>query len=93
MFDRFIQTEYYEDRVSWEADGKPRGFFWHPPECTLFKSRFAQQRLSFVILFKTPTWARKVPKALSYLKRLRICVYTWYMIVLFIAYFLIIQLK
>lgn len=76
-FDRLVRAEYTEDRSAWEADGRPFGFFWHAPECTWFRSAWATNRLSFVWLFKTPTWA--VPSAIyrGWLRRLRICVLAW----------------
>jgi hypothetical protein len=33
-FDRLVRLEYASHCRAWEADGKPRGFFWCPVEST-----------------------------------------------------------
>ncbi|WP_316412617.1 hypothetical protein [Mesoterricola silvestris] len=76
-FDQVIRLEYESARKDWEADGKPSGFIWRAPECTAIRSRLAVNRLSFRLLFKTPTWAETVPEALKYLRRLRLCILAW----------------
>jgi len=30
LFDRLLRPEYETHRQSWEADGRPSGFFWRP---------------------------------------------------------------
>ena len=82
MFDRLVRAEYEQDRQAWEADGRPRGFFWRAPECTWFRSAWAINRLSFVWLFKTPTWAAPSAICRGWLRRLRICVLAWNIIIL-----------
>ena len=77
MFDRLVKTEYAANRVAWEADGKPRGFYWNPPECSFFRSGWARNRLSFLWLFSTPSWASDSAECQSWLRRLRICVLAW----------------
>ena len=77
MFDRLVKTEYATNRVAWEADGKPRGFFWNAPECLFFRSDWARNRLSFLWLFSTPSWVTDSAECQSWLKRLRICVLAW----------------
>jgi hypothetical protein len=74
MFDRLVRAEYAQERSAWEADGRPRGFFWHAPECTWFRSAWATNRLSFVWLFRTPTWAATSTIYGGWLRRLRLCV-------------------
>lgn len=94
MFDRLIRAEYAQDRSAWEVDGRPRGFFWHAPECTWFRSAWATNRLSFIWLFNTPTWA--VPSATyrDWLKRLRVCVLAWNVAILGLAFtFALVVLK
>jgi hypothetical protein len=77
MFDRLVKAEYAANRIAWEADGKPRGFFWNAPECTFFRSDWARNRLSFLWLFSTPLWVIDSAEYQSWLKRLRICVLAW----------------
>jgi hypothetical protein len=77
MFDRIVRAEYEVNRIAWEQDGKPRGFFWSAPECTLARSGWAMNRLSFVWLFKTPSWAAESTDCKAFLKRLRISVLAW----------------
>ena len=82
MFDRLVRAEYKQDRQAWEADGRPRGFFWRAPECTWFRSAWAINRLSFVWLFKTPPWAASSVTCRALLRRWRICVLAWNALVL-----------
>ncbi len=84
IFDRLVWREYVSHRAHWEADGKPHGFFWVPPESRLangwlvrFDSLVASRRNSFVWLFSTPGWARGDRRALRLLFWLRILVLTW----------------
>jgi hypothetical protein len=82
MFDRLVRAEYEEHRSAWEGDGRPLGFFWHAPECTLFRSHRARYRLSFVWLFTTPAWVAPSVVYREWLRRLRICVLAWNVIIL-----------
>jgi len=84
-FDRLVRLEYASHRPAWEADGRPRGFFWCPVEATAFRSYFAQQRLSLTWLFSTPHWARQDASASRLLKRLRRLVLAWNLAILFAA--------
>src|ERR687895_125622 len=58
VFDRLVWREYVSHRAHWQADGKPQGFFWVPPESTLangwlvrFDSLVASRRNLFIWLF------------------------------------------
>lgn len=77
MFDRLVRAEYEHDRAAWEADGKPRGFFWHAPECTWPRSPWSVHRLSVLWLFTTPEWTAKAPDSRIALRRLRVAVGVW----------------
>jgi hypothetical protein len=83
MFDRIVRAEYEVNRAAWEADGKPRGFFWSAPECTFFRSDWARNRLSFVWLFKTPAWAVDSVDCQTWLTRFRACVLAWNFLAVF----------
>jgi hypothetical protein len=82
MFDHLVRAEYEQERQAWEADGRPRGFFWSAPECTWARSAWARSRLSFVWLFETPPWAATSAACRGQLRRLRICVLVWNVTVL-----------
>jgi hypothetical protein len=84
-FDRLVRLEYASHRPAWEADGKPRGFFWCPAEATIFRSYFAQQRLSLTWLFSTPHWARQDAAAPRLLRRLRGLILAWNVAMLIVA--------
>jgi hypothetical protein len=73
-FDNLVKIEYRKYRDEWTIDGKPRGFFWRPPESTWFSSSIAMKKLSFRWLFRTPQWMTNDPDAIYRLKRLRIFV-------------------
>jgi hypothetical protein len=92
MFDRLVKAEYTHARSAWEADGRPRGFFWHAPECTWLRSGWAVNRLGFIWLFKTPNWAAQSAHYRDWLKRFRICVLAWNITIvgLFVAFMLVV---
>ena len=73
-FYKLVKIEYRKYRAEWIKDGKPRGFFWRPPESTWFASSIAMQGLSWKWLFKTPQWMSGDPEAIYLLKRLRLFV-------------------
>jgi hypothetical protein len=82
MFDRIVRTEYEKNRIVWEADGRPCGFFWNAPECTLVRSGWARNRLSFVWLFTTPSWSDDSAECKIWLRRLRVSVFAWNVLIL-----------
>ena len=76
-FDRLVRTHYEFHREAWMADGKPRGFFWRAPECDWFASSLALHRLSLTWLFSTPAWVAESPTYRALMKRLRMSVLVW----------------
>jgi hypothetical protein len=76
-FDRLVRAQYEFHREAWMADGQPRGFFWRAPECSWFASSVALHRLSLTWLFSTPAWATGSPTYRALLKRLRVLVVVW----------------
>lgn len=70
-FDRLVKIEYQKHSEDWIKDGKPKGFFWRPPESPWVGGSFALQRISFVWLFRTPKWTSNDAEATTYLKRSR----------------------
>lgn len=77
MFDRLVKAEYEIKRMVWEADGKPTGFFWNAPKCTFFWSGWMRNWLSLVWLFTTPGWVTEIKDCQTWLRRFRICVLVW----------------
>ena len=84
VFDQLVRLEYSAYRHSWEADGKPHGFFWVPVEAKNVDgwlmnlgSGYARRRCSFRWLFSTPEWMRRDEKALRLVFWLRVLVLTW----------------
>jgi hypothetical protein len=84
-FDRLVKAEYEINRSAWEADGRPRGFFWNAPECTVFRSDWARNRLHFFWLFSTPSWATASSECQTWLIHYRISISVW--IILIVAVF------
>ena len=80
-FDRLVRAQYEAHREAWIADGQPRGFFWRARECTWFGSAIATHRLSFAWLFNTPAWAAESKTSRALLRRLRISVLLWNVLV------------
>lgn len=38
VFDQLVRYEYENFREAWEANGRPFGFFWKPPQYGFFVS-------------------------------------------------------
>src|SRR5688572_222538 len=76
-FDRLVRAQYEFHREAWMADGQPRGFFWRAPGSNWFASSLATHRLSLTWLFSTPAWATESPPYRALLKRLRMLVLVW----------------
>ena len=78
-FDKLVRLQYASHRTKWEEDGRPRGFFFRPPETRalggLFVTRsssWAFQKCSVLWVLSTPEWMRQDPRALRLVVRLRI---------------------
>jgi len=81
-FDNVVRFEYTKNREAWEADGRPHGFLWRPPECTLFRSTWATHRLTLVWLFKTPFWASESSICKKNLVHFRIYFIVWHIVII-----------
>jgi hypothetical protein len=92
-FDHLVRAEYESDRKAWEADGRPRGFFWEMPECTWFRSGWAGNRLGFIWLFTTPAWVANSETYRTWLKRFRIGTWAWNIFMLVFMFILIVFAK
>jgi hypothetical protein len=79
LFDRLLRAEYEGHRQIWEADGRPRGFFWRPAESSSFDilSQVARLRLNFAWLFRTPSWIAESPLYKVSLRKHRLAVLIW----------------
>ena len=82
VFDHIVKAEYQLNKVAWEEDDRPMGFFWRAPESTYFRSSWARNRLLVVWLFTTPKWAEDSTDCHVWLNRLRISVLGWFILVL-----------
>src|SRR5215472_5510231 len=74
LFDRLLRAEHDSHRLAWEADGRPTGFFWRPPECSGFSpsSWMARMRLTLVWLFRAPSWVIESPALAALLRKHRL---------------------
>jgi len=77
LFDRLVQAEYQEHREAWEADGRPAGFFWRPPESRFLACGPARTRLALALLFRTPGWIAASPALTTQLRWHRWLVLVW----------------
>jgi len=73
-FDKLVKIEYRKYKEEWMKDGKPRGFFWAPPQSTWFASSLAMQSLSLKWLFKAPEWVKNDFEAKETLRKIRLYV-------------------
>ncbi len=69
VIDRLLRSEYIDAKKEWNDDGKPRGFFWVPPELkprrgllVSLRSSRALKSITVEWLFKTPQWMAKHEK-------------------------------
>ena len=79
-FDNVVRFEYTKYREAWEADGRPHGFLWRAPECTLFRSTWATHRLTLAWLFKTPFWVSESSVCKKNLVHFRIYFIAWHIV-------------
>jgi GH35 family endo-1,4-beta-xylanase len=79
-FDRLVKIEYKNHKEEWIRDGKPRGFYWRPPELAWFaiSSSLAMHNLTLKWLFKTPQWTANDLEAKECLRKLRQYVFLFY---------------
>jgi hypothetical protein len=70
--DRLVRLQYAFHRQAWEADGKPNGMLFRPPESEGMSSSWALQRCLFVWSFKSPEWMRQDQKALRLVLLMRV---------------------
>lgn len=84
VFDKLVRLEYSSYRKSWEADGKPHGFFWMPDESKTtggwsggFGSSLARTRCAFGWLLSTPEWMRGDERGWRLVLWWRILTLTW----------------
>ena len=70
--DRLVRLQYASHRQAWEADGKPNGMLFRPPESEGMRSSWALQRCMFVWSFKTPEWIRQDRRALRLVFLMRV---------------------
>lgn len=63
LFDYLVWKEFTSERREWNKDGRPRGFFWQPSRIDRDGGNqpayFANYRLSFLWLTRTPDWMRR----------------------------------
>ena len=80
LISRLMKAEYESDKAAWEADGKPMGFLFFPPGQNWMdqvRGGLAFNRVSFVWLFKTPSWVTASNEYRRCLRNYRICVLVW----------------
>ena len=82
-FNALVTVQRARHPEAWERDGRPQPFYAAQPDANRsWKSGFATQRCSFVWLFKTPPWVVTDMDALHYLRRLRLFVGLWNLVVI-----------
>ena len=81
-FDRLIKIQYEKYREQWTLDGKPRRFFAASSEGPWIRGWIATYRLSFSWLFKMPEWVRNDHEARKSLKKLRLLVLIWNIVII-----------
>ena len=77
LFDRLVRFEYEQHRASWDADGRPHGFFWRPQEASHFGSALACACASIYWLFRSPPWVSESANLTVIWRRLRFAVLVW----------------
>ena len=71
-YDQLLRIEYSSWREVWERDGRPRGYFWSPPELRTAERLLGMSgRMLITWLFRTPNWIRAEPEARVLLQRLK----------------------
>lgn len=81
--DRLIRAAYQTHHETWLADGRP--YFMGAPERLGMLSQFAWMRVSWVWLFRSPSWIQSSPECSRRLRWLRRCVIAWNVAVVILA--------
>jgi hypothetical protein len=76
-FDKILKIQYSEFKSTWEADGRPYGFFWKPKDTQWLRSSLAKIRISYQWLFRTPHWAQDSKTTRKYFIRFCLLVLCW----------------
>lgn len=81
IFDALLRREYSEVPAEWERDGRPRGYFWYPPERSEFSGALKRGAILRGWLFATPAWINDDSRHRTLLRWLRVSVAAWAIIV------------
>ena len=81
-FDQLVILERSRYPSAWVADGRPRPFLREMFSNISFIGWLATQKCSLLWLLQTPGWARGDSDALAGLRRLRVCVGIWILVVM-----------
>ena len=91
VLDCLLRWEYRDASEAWDADGRPHGYFWIPPESKVLggllvslRSGRALRRITFEWFFKTPEWMLKQDGARLLLWLHRMLVFTIYLPLIFL---------
>lgn len=70
-YDRLVRRQYKIAKDSWEADNRPPGFFWAPPETSVMRS-WTRGRAYLRWIVTTPSWITRDNHARGLQRQLRI---------------------
>jgi hypothetical protein len=87
-YERLVRRQY---KVSWEADGRPPGFLWSPPESSVMRS-WTRGKVYFRWIVSTPAWiahdnfAYRLQQLLRILWLIAVGAWAWLVAILFLGH-------
>src|SRR5947207_10126469 len=72
LLDQLLKYEYRYHPDDWDADGKPSGFLWCPPDAQWLFTVLRPFAPPLGWLFKSPAWIRAEPGLLRKLNMIRL---------------------
>lgn len=80
LFDRILRFQYQSFREEWEKQGKAIGFWWIPPNSSLFSGSLQRAVRSLSWTFGSEDWMKTDPKIIKMVWLMRVCIFAFWLL-------------
>ncbi len=87
LYDKINKFQYRNYRSDWEKNGKAGGFFWNAPESTFFSGSVARSVRLLSWTFSNEDWMKDEPNIRKIVLFMRLCIFAFWALVIFIFVF------
>ena len=87
LFDKILRFQYRNFPEEWEKQGKAIGFYWVPPNSSLFSGSFQRSVRFLSWTFGSEDWMATDPKIIKMIWVMRGCIFTNWLLAIPIIYF------